>query len=345
MFEPETRIVVVAVLTATALLSATAIGVIGTERAVGATVTDGEGESIQSAIDNASSTPGIRNVTVRNTGEHGVNVSVGPYDTDAALTSPTSKVTVSGVILTEDGTPATNDFVTANPVDTGERDPAGLVVERTSDGGAFSLAVESDQRYDIRVFQFGESTGTLGVDDGTVDMYAVDRRSFGSDVDYGEITLPEGYELNITVVDESETPVENANVSLRHTDDTVGATAALVDSPTTSEGRMVAKEIPDLGVNRSEDPGLELVGNVTITVAPPPGSSLTGNDTQLSLDSDRTVTVKLESGGLPTDPGEPGFGDVLAVIQAFNTNSEYADSGVTPGFGDVLEVISAFNAG
>jgi hypothetical protein len=51
------------------------------------------------------------------------------------------------------------------------------------------------------------------------------------------------------------------------------------------------------------------------------------------------------SGGLPTNPGEPGFGDVLEVIQSFNTNSEYADTGVTPGFSDVLEVIQAFNAG
>jgi hypothetical protein len=49
--------------------------------------------------------------------------------------------------------------------------------------------------------------------------------------------------------------------------------------------------------------------------------------------------------GLPTDPGEPNFGGVLGVIRAFNTNSEYADTGVTPGFRDVLAVIRAFNTG
>jgi hypothetical protein len=80
------------------------------------------------------------------------------------------------------------------------------------------------------------------------------------------------------------------------------------------------------------------------------GGSVVGNVivTPYYIDSSLT-TLSSEQGsqssGLPTDPGEPRFGEVLAVIQAFNTNSEYANSGVIPRFGEVLAVIQAFNAG
>ncbi|WP_420191934.1 hypothetical protein [Haloplanus salinarum] len=48
------------------------------------------------------------------------------------------------------------------------------------------------------------------------------------------------------------------------------------------------------------------------------------------------------SGGLPTEPGEPSFRDVLGVIRAYNTGGQY--NGVEVSFRDVLQVISAYNA-
>ena len=80
------------------------------------------------------------------------------------------------------------------------------------------------------------------------------------------------------------------------------------------------------------------------------GGAAVGNLTVTPYYVDASLaTLSAEQGsgadGLPTNPGEPGFGDVLEVIQSFNSNAEYADTGVTPGFSDVLEVIQAFNAG
>jgi hypothetical protein len=55
-----------------------------------------------------------------------------------------------------------------------------------------------------------------------------------------------------------------------------------------------------------------------------------------------TVEVEIvESGGLPTAPGEAGFKDVLDVIEAYNTGQKYND--VSVGFQEVLSVIESYN--
>ncbi|MBZ6496355.1 PQQ-binding-like beta-propeller repeat protein [Natrinema longum] len=83
------------------------------------------------------------------------------------------------------------------------------------------------------------------------------------------------------------------------------------------------------------------------------GVSSDGGDTQLadkeqiqSIPSDGyTITSPstVADDGLPTDPGEPSFQEVLEVLQAHNTGERY--NGVDVGFQDVLEVVSAYNAG
>jgi hypothetical protein len=92
---------------------------------------------------------------------------------------------------------------------------------------------------------------------------------------------------------------------------------------------------------------------VTYTLAAEAGASLgpvtvdataTLNNQTGSRSASTSVGVDVsESGGLPTEPGEPSFGDVLEIISAFNNGTQF--NGVDVGFPDVLEVISAFNAG
>ena len=62
-----------------------------------------------------------------------------------------------------------------------------------------------------------------------------------------------------------------------------------------------------------------------------------------SRSASTTTEIEISEGGLPTDPGEPEFIDVLQVIDAYNTEDVY--NGVQIEFIDVLEVISAYNAG
>ncbi|MFC7075250.1 carboxypeptidase regulatory-like domain-containing protein [Haloarcula halophila] len=56
----------------------------------------------------------------------------------------------------------------------------------------------------------------------------------------------------------------------------------------------------------------------------------------------RNTTLEIEdSGSLPTEPGEPEFTEVLQVIEAFNSDSEF--NGRDVSFIEVLEVVEAYN--
>lgn len=85
----------------------------------------------------------------------------------------------------------------------------------------------------------------------------------------------------------------------------------------------------------SVDPNVQL-GPVTVEAV---GSLTTPSGTESTA---TTVEVDIvESGGLPTAPGEAGFQDVLDVIEAYNTGQQY--NGVSVGFQEVLSVIESYN--
>jgi uncharacterized membrane protein len=68
--------------------------------------------------------------------------------------------------------------------------------------------------------------------------------------------------------------------------------------------------------------------------------TLTADGTSRSAST--TADIEISDAGLPTEPGEPEFIDVLQVINAYTTKDTY--NGVQVEFIDVLEVISAYNA-
>jgi len=80
------------------------------------------------------------------------------------------------------------------------------------------------------------------------------------------------------------------------------------------------------------------LGTVTVGM----NGSINVDDGTRSTTADVDLEIS-ETTGLPTDPGEPGFTDVLGVIAAFNTGQQF--NGVSVEFTDVLDVITAFNAG
>jgi hypothetical protein len=161
------------------------------------------------------------------------------------------------------------------------------------------------------------------------------------------------YELTLSeaLSDPDEPTGETVTVSVTPSSLTAGTrTDVTVTVEDASGGAVPGATVEITGVGLSATTGAN--GEATLSLSDP-----TAGEYTVSVSADgyagATATLTVESsgesgggsGGLPTGPGEPGFGEVLEVIQAFNTDSEYADSRVTPGFGDVLEVIQAFNAG
>ena len=68
------------------------------------------------------------------------------------------------------------------------------------------------------------------------------------------------------------------------------------------------------------------------------------SDARVSNSLSVQIDISDELGeGLPTQPGEPTFLDVLGVIEAYNTNTAF--NGVDVGFQDVLDIIEAYNLG
>jgi hypothetical protein len=130
------------------------------------------------------------------------------------------------------------------------------------------------------------------------------------------VTAGERTDVTVTVTDGSGTPVggatiESTGLGVSTTTDAAGEATLSVDAGSPAE--------------------------YTVSVA---ADGYTGSSATLSVENGTG-----DGSRLPTTPGEPTFGDVLAVIDAFNTNSEYSDTGVVPGFSEVLSVIQAFNAG
>jgi plastocyanin len=193
--------------------------------------------------------------------------------------------------------------------------------------------------------------GQIGLDDGrTVELSRtvnVTRESDGAgiqlDVDGSETVVPgENVSLTVELTNTGERQASSGGIEVSMPDglavlgaegDGTGQPARFFTQPI-EPGATVT-----VTYTVSVDPEAEL-GPVTVSVT---GSLNAESSTQSTVE---TVGVEIaDQKGLPTSPGEPGFGDTLGVIESFNSGQEFADTGVTPSFGDVLKVIEAFNSG
>lgn len=254
---------------------------------------------------------GVRQVSIRTGNRTVFERTRSDNSPSVSFTSPEQ-----GATLPEN---ATIEWETSDP----DGDAVRSTVFVSSDGGRTRHLWRADTTattLDLSRLRVENLSVTLVASDGinTVEAtanFTVNETVLGDEsptVSLADASIPSGQrDVIVTVTDEAGAPVEGATVEIQE----LGLSAT-----TNSSGKaMLSVDTPDPG------------------------------DYEVSVRADQyadaTATLTVETGVLPTTPGEPGFGDVLEVIQAFSTNSEYADTGVTPGFGDVLAVVQAFTAG
>ncbi|GAA0729751.1 hypothetical protein GCM10009060_29960 [Halorubrum trapanicum] len=191
-------------------------------------------------------------------------------------------VTASGTVLRPDAQPARGlaTVLTEN---------GGDSVEIAPDGRFAAVAENGSQP--VVGYEARTADGFGSTRDGVADLYAFGTDSLvDGDTDLGNYTLPEASVLNVTVVDENDTAVEGARVSVVHWEDTHGDGSAFGtgDQTTNADGELVLRN--------AERPGIEVTGNVTVEVLPPEGDTRFADETReidLTVTEDNQSTVEL----------------------------------------------------
>lgn len=215
---------------------------------------------------------------------------VGIVTTEAAhATGENGNITVQGEVIQPDGAPAANELILVFGGGT-FRDP------QTGENGGFMIEVPAETRQTLAFEQT-----SLENHDGTPDLYAISSVESASSVDLGEIQLPTAHILNVTVVDSTDNPVENATVSIEHRRE--GATASRRDQVNEQGQFEVGSKV-----------GYEVVGDVSIEVRE--GTEVV-SQRDLTVTEDRSVTVTVneepEAGsGLVDEYDNNGDGDITA---------------------------------
>ncbi|QOS12860.1 uncharacterized protein HfgLR_13660 [Haloferax gibbonsii] len=216
----------------------------------------------------------------------------------------TDRVNVTGRFVRPDGEPAVNRTAVVLG-DTNGTSGGGFA--RTADDGAFGVSVAENGTYNVKFRQerYAEE-GTSFPRDGVPDVYAATSIDVGAAPhDVGTVALPEAHQLNVSVVDAGGDAVENARVTVDHRNN---GSVGFVSGSTLPNGTMV--------LDATGRPGVELVGDLRLTVeAPPNATDLEGIETTetLSLDDDRTVTVQLDGDEDDESNTTPDAVDVRAL--------------------------------
>lgn len=232
----------------------------------------------------------------------------------AEATTNISAVDTEGRVLESDGDPAVADTITV--ADAAASGYTGTIVDTedvivcgrdtltrlmTDQNGQFSVTTEVMVPKDLAYYQTHPGQFARGEEpppdgaiafprDGSPDVFGLDRFTPSEDRDLGDVRLPQAHLVNVTVVTESGQPVENASVAVSHTG-TDGAQATVgFANATTANGLFVP--------GASDGPGLELVGNVTLTVKPPTTDSRFVDRVymrNLTVTSNRSVQIQVDT--------------------------------------------------
>ncbi|WP_435065508.1 dockerin type I domain-containing protein [Halobaculum sp. EA56] len=218
-----------------------------------------------------------RNLTV--TGEHNLTVTL------------EEQTTVSGRVVYPDNSTNANDAVVTFA--------GGLETDATDSDGRFELMTPNSDRVDVTFYQ-GEfwvpesNSSEIAPRDGVVDLYSIARvNTTDGDVHLGNVSLPDGHVVNVTVVDESGNPVQNATIDVSHISPD-GANGGIGEIPSDAEGQLHFGD--QEGENFTTPPGIELSGNVSVEVAPPANATRFENRTytrNLTVTGERNLTVVL----------------------------------------------------
>lgn len=180
------------------------------------------------------------------------------------------KTTVNGTVSAADGSPASNDTVIyKNP------DLQTYESSLTNGSGEYSVELRPGYTYKRAFYQGDRSQNDYltAPADGVPDLYAVSPTTVSGSTT-SDITLPEGHNVTIRVVNENGSTVSGANVYLRQQNSGSNAGASF---QTNSAGEVT----------------VELAGSVNLNVNPPSGSDLAGTNQEFVADGDKTITVTL----------------------------------------------------
>jgi hypothetical protein len=192
-------------------------------------------------------------------------------------------VNVSGTIFLPNGTPATNTTISWERMNGTWHAPHDV----TDAQGQYSLRIAANVSYDkqVRPVDHRDEPYVYPRDD-VADAVAYQPTRETSDV-VRNFTIPHGHPFNVTVVNESGHPIENATVRASHLN---GPANARLDGfihgvPTNAQGLM---EHEPNGL-----PGFEVNGTVSVNVEPPDGTGYEPNGTTVNVTGPTNAKVVL----------------------------------------------------
>lgn len=175
---------------------------------------------------------------------------------------------------------------------------------RTTGDGEYQADLPANVQYRVGFVQGSIESGSgLAADDAVPDLYALGNATTTHDINQGNITLPEAYDVNVTTVDNDGNPVSNATVTIRH-------------SSTEGEawyGWIRTNEDGMLEIEPRGHPGMDLVGNVTVVAIPPENSTISDEYVvkNISVTESTAVNVTFDEESIPGDVN--GDGEVTPV--------------------------------
>lgn len=156
--------------------------------------------------------------------------------------------------------------------------------------------------------------------DGTPDVFAVARRTLSDTSDVGVSNLPEAHPLDVRVVDQNDTPIEQALVIIEHVNEEAGGTAGL-QGVTDQNGYYDVWPSNDVT-------GLEVHGQIQVTAGPPPDNDAFTDSTkerELQVTEPAEITVTLTrndrtnqnevTGRILQPDGAPAAKDTLVIYR------------------------------
>jgi hypothetical protein len=166
-------------------------------------------------------------------------------------------VELSGYVQLASEEPASGDTIFLSDEDAG----AVQSIAVTNDSGGFASPVGTGTTVDLQYYQAREVAQCCAEGsfprDGSPDFYPLARVVPDSNTSIGRIELPPAYPLNVTVVDASDEPIENASVHVRYSETERGADGG-ISGVTNENGRLEMAGAPT--------PGLEVAGDVVVRV-------------------------------------------------------------------------------
>ncbi|ACV11541.1 hypothetical protein Huta_1365 [Halorhabdus utahensis DSM 12940] len=244
------------------------------------------------------------------------SVTIGVFG--SAIMSQTvqaSGPTAKGQIVPEVDTQASNDEVNF-------RGPNGSFAETTTDmQGNFEVSIPEKGQYDLAIYKSSSRNFAEQEKNGIPQVYQYPR-SFRIDEDvndFGKISLPEGYLVDVRVVDEDETPLSGASPEIRHNGYGFGG----------------GYQFNEDGYLQHEDAsftGIEIRDNLSVGISPPPDRVYEKGEfiNEFFIDEPSEIIVTLSESEATWDVSKNGQPSTTTVEPTTTQTTETTTTTVEP---------------